>query len=886
MGLVLLGLTATADAQGGPSPDAGSGPTPVAQPAGPHSGTVTTVAGPGYCPGPASVDPASVRVGALAVSPSGKLFVDTGLPSEGLIATVEGQGQARTLRIGVRLAPDPVADQAGGTGTEGMESPSTQPLGRAAPGRHGAQPASRLASDGATGALVAAGNRVVHLDIGVTPVAGNPSAAPGQRGTPQGGDGGPALQAEFGRVASIAGDEAGNLFVADELDAATGAVAVRFVNRGQDPVTFYAGTPQQVTVAPGEIDTIAGQAGPANQGDGGPALQASLVGLPPSMAVAGGRLYLGLYTPAAADDARAQAGVRMVNLGGAPVTAHGVTVAPGAVETVAGGGFAGYGGDGQPALQARFGYLPGLAADGQGDLYLADHDHHRVRRVDADGVITTVAGTGGVGPADGGFDGKDQPATATRLHHPYDVAVGPGGRVYVSDRDNGQVRFIDAVGLIHAAPGNGVARTWRCHDAASAGAGSAAGSGSAGSGSAAVSERPQEGEPVAVAADSHGTTYVALSRLGLVVAVDASGAATLVAGGGEHDCQPGAACPAGDGGPAPAATLTEVAGLALGPQQGLYVLEAGGTRVRYVNRGPTTRSLHGIEVAPGAIATVAGSAHVRVADTRAGGAGTATPAPGTGIAAASVAVAPDGTLLLAEPGRQQVRAIDVEGATTTLLGPADPDDPLAACCVRPTGVAVDDAGNVYVRDARVWYLNRGPTPVTVHGVRVPAGEHAAVAGSGQAGFGGDGGPALQAQFQSLAGIAVGPDGVLHIADPAEHTVRSVDADGLIDTTVGTGNPGFNGDGLKARLTALQQPVAVAVDACGNLLVADRGNDRVRRVHLGAACPALAQAPTPPGQPPQVPERRGLPGWALPAAALASVIGAGAGAAGWARLRRR
>ncbi len=184
--------------------------------------------------------------------------------------------------------------------------------------------------------------------------------------------------------------------------------------------------------------------------------------------------------------------------------------------------------------------------------------------------------------------------------------------------------------------------------------------------------------------------------------------------------------------------------------------------------------------------------------------------------------------------------LDANGAVSTLV-----DSPqLGGCCRIPAGLVVDSSGNVYVSDKlgnQVWFLNRGSAPVTVHGVAVSPGALAVVVGDGSDGFGGDSGPATQAQLRTPAALALDTAGNLYIADVGEHTVRRVDPKGIIDTVAGTGRAGFNGDGLNGRLTSLSAPTSLAFDRCGNLLIADYGNGRVRRLNLVGNCPSASVA---------------------------------------------
>jgi trimeric autotransporter adhesin len=132
-------------------------------------------------------------------------------------------------------------------------------------------------------------------------------------------------------------------------------------------------------------------------------------------------------------------------------------------------------------------------------------------------------------------------------------------------------------------------------------------------------------------------------------------------------------------------------------------------------------------------------------------------------------------------------------------------------------------------------LQPGPAPAQEH---LP-GTILTVAGNGEAAFSGDGGPATLARLTVPAQLAVGPAGDLFIADAFNHVIRKVSLEGVITTVAGTGQPGFSGDGGPAAQARLNVPVGVAVDAAGNLFIADLLNQRIRKVNTTGIITTLA-----------------------------------------------
>ncbi len=173
------------------------------------------------------------------------------------------------------------------------------------------------------------------------------------------------------------------------------------------------------------IDTVAG---PGDIGDGGPATTAWLR-WPSGVAGDGaGNFYI-------ADTSNHR--VRKVD-------------AAGVITTVAGDGTCCFGGDGGPAVAAQLAWPESVAVDGAGNLFIADISNHRIRKVDAAGVITTAAGDGTYG-----FGGDGGPATAAQLRSPRGVAVDGASNLFIADTFNYRIRKVDAAGVITTVAGDG-----------------------------------------------------------------------------------------------------------------------------------------------------------------------------------------------------------------------------------------------------------------------------------------------------------------------------------------------------------------------------------------------------------------------------------------------
>jgi sugar lactone lactonase YvrE len=299
------------------------------------------------------------------------------------------------------------------------------------------------------------------------------------------GDGGPATSAELHTSFGDALDSAGNLYIADTLNNVVRKVSTT-----------------------GTITTVAGTGAPSYSGDGGPATSAGL-NSPTGVAVdSSGNLYV-------ADQRNER--IRKVTAG--------------VITTVAGNGTVGFSGDGGLATNAQLYYPEGIAVDGSGNLYIADSDNQRIRKVNTGGTISTIAGNGNVG-----FNCNNGTATGLALNHPSGVAVDGSGNLYIADYGNQCVRKV-AAGNIATVAGNGTASY-------------------GGDGGPATSA--ELNYPTGVAVDSSGDLYIADYVNSRVRMVNATGTITTVAGTGTAGFS-------GDGGPATSAQLYNPTGVAVTP---------------------------------------------------------------------------------------------------------------------------------------------------------------------------------------------------------------------------------------------------------------------------------------------------------------------------------
>jgi len=221
------------------------------------------------------------------------------------------------------------------------------------------------------------------------------------------GDGGQATAAELNGPVGIAIDSSGNLYVADTYNE-----RVRKISTS------------------GIISTVIGNGVAGYSGDGGPATLAKIY--EPSWGIAidgGGNIYLsdGYYGV-----------IRKVST-------------LGIVSTIAGNGIVGFSGDGGQATNAELWYPCGIAVDQTGNIFIADNNNSRIRKVNSMGIITTISGNGTYG-----FSGDGSQATNAQLYDPRSIALDTNGNIYFTDEGNYRIRKISASGIISTFAGNGI----------------------------------------------------------------------------------------------------------------------------------------------------------------------------------------------------------------------------------------------------------------------------------------------------------------------------------------------------------------------------------------------------------------------------------------------
>jgi hypothetical protein len=321
------------------------------------------------------------------------------------------------------------------------------------------------------------------------------------------------------------------------------------------------------------------------------------------------------------------------------------------IVTIAGNGTVGYNGDSILATQANLSWPVDVAVDGGGNVYIADMDNQRIRKVSISGVITTVAGNGTAG-----YSGNGGLATQASLSSPWGVAVDNAGNIFIIDGDNNRIRKVNTSGVISNYAGNGL-------------------EGFSGDGGQAT--QAKLGFPTGVAVDNSGNLYIADSNNARVRKVSTSGIITTVAGNGQYGFN-------GDNIPATQAMLMYPSGVVVDLAGNLYIADIDNSRIRKINTS-------------GVITTVAGNGTWEFN-------GDGIPANQAGLDASDVAVDAAGNILIADYSNDRVRKVDAAGIISTVAGngqaafSGDGGVAVRANLDGPASVATDAAGSFYLAD--------------------------------------------------------------------------------------------------------------------------------------------------------------------------------------------
>ncbi|MBE7557903.1 hypothetical protein HS125_02690 [bacterium] len=432
-------------------------------------------------------------------------------------------------------------------------------------------------------------------------------------------------------------------------------------------------------------------------------------------------------------------------------------------------------GDGGPAADCTFNTISGLAVDSSGRLYIADTFNHRIRRIELSGTITTVVGTG-----QAGFNGDGMLSASAQLNRPRGIYIH-NDRLFVADSANHRIRFATEDGRLYTFAGVGTPGN---------------------SGNNGPARNAQLNLPSDLTFDTLGNAYIADTNNNVIRRVNTGGIITLFMGGGNDD----------DG------TLPTTVKL-IGPtaidtdtaDDSFYVADTGQQRIRLWRDGSIR------PVAGNGIPGYAGDGFLAI------------------FALVNfpqdVLVLPDRSCLVADTDNGRIRRISpaplsgietYAGEGDTGIGAGDGEDALSAILFRPSGIAGRPGGGFYVSDT-------GHNRVRVV---LPDGTIQPFAGTGQPGLSSEQTPALSAMMAGPTGLVLDVTGRVYIADTQNHRVRLVGAGGNIRTFAGS-TRGSAGENVPAPQAQLNTPIGLAMDATGNLYIADSGNHKIRRVSPNA-----------------------------------------------------
>jgi hypothetical protein len=558
------------------------------------------------------------------------------------------------------------------------------------------------------------------------------------------GDGGKGTAAQLYYPQGLALDASGNLFIGDSVNCVV----------------------RRLVLATNAISTYAGNHTCGYAGDSGSATNAELYN--PS----------GLATDSSSNLFIADASNCVIRE---------VIKSSGKINTVAGNHTCGFSGDGGLATSAQMNQVFGVAVLGT-KVTFADYYNQRVRQFTLAGNMSTIAGTG---TACAGTCGEGGAATSAQLYYPVGVAETSGGLIYLANNNNYVVDSFTVGGNLNLVAGN---HSYNYETL--------------------VSGAPATGVelnyPFGIWDDSAGNLYINDSHNFMVREnVKSSGLVNFFAGNGTYGYT-------GDGGAATSAELTYNYGIAKDSAGNVYIADTSNCLVRKVNAGGTISTFAGLVI----------NNAVRCGYTGDGGAATSAELYNP----YGIAVDSKGSVYITDYIEHVVRRV-TGGVITTIAGigglqgySGDGGPATSALLWGPTAVAVDPTGNVFIADTnncRVREINVATNIINT------------VAGTGNCAFTGDG-LAIANGIAYPQGIAVDANDNLFIGD-YNNRVRWVSPNGIMTTIAGTGAAGYSGDGGLATSAVMYEPTGITLDPSGNVLVSDYNNFRVRSI---SAFPAV------------------------------------------------
>jgi len=513
----------------------------------------------------------------------------------------------------------------------------------------------------------------------------------------------------------------------------------------------------------------------------------------------------------------------------------------GMLTDVVGTGDSGYSGDGGPATEATLKVPAGLTFDKQGNLYIADRENHVVRKVNTQGIITTVAGTGTAG-----FGGDGGPATKAQLNLPSDMAVDSEGNLYISDRSNNRIRKVAPDGTITTYAGTG-------------------NEGYNGDNMAAT--RATLDKPFGLAVDKEGNLYIADRGNNRIRMVDAaSGLIVTVAGDGGFFF-------IGDNGPAYRASIAGPTDVAVDDEGNIYIADRSNNRIRMVNSLGMIRTvmgtgqqdyngdsevaretnLHlpfGVDLDQNGDLLVIDRSHYRIrkmlqkgnrVETIAGNgvknfAGDHGPAAGANLEFPhGIAVDNQDNVIFSDKGHYRIRRINPQGIIDTIAGNGirgniGDGGPALKASVFPTILELNHKDEIFFMSPSgfIGLIRKIDTNGRID-LYMSTGDEDYQQAIMQAGFTGHSAKSEIAIITQFSGMAFDKKGNLYVSDRVNHQIRKVTPDQKVITIAGTGQSDYTGDGGPAVKASFRDPQSLAMDDQGNLYIGDTANNVIRKI---------------------------------------------------------